>query len=185
MKKVLDTKSLLLENMAKLNPDFQLREEDKKWIQKAVNPEHKGYCSPMTKPTCTSKRKALAKRFKKGIEESKMILKEGITDMNAPEYINQYKSRVIKIKEFVDSLLNQGEYDIIDTLFKLLIDRKKQVPASVNENNSFKYQEKVEHLKGKIDYLFDTNHYDILDKIDGIISKLFPISDEELAAELA
>ena len=46
MKKVLDTKSLLLENMAKLNPDFQLREEDKKWIQKAVNPEHKGFCSP-------------------------------------------------------------------------------------------------------------------------------------------
>ena len=178
MKKVLDTKSLLLENMAKLNPDFQLREEDKKWIQKAVNPEHKGFCSPENKPTCTPARKALAKRFKKGI-------KEGITDMNTPEYINQYKSRVTKIKEFVDSLLNQGEYDIIDTLFKLLIDRKKQVPASVNENNSFEYQEKVEHLKGKIDYLFDTNHFDILDKIDDIISKLFPISDEELAAELA
>ena len=69
MRKVLkDTKSLLLENMAKLNPDFQLREEDEKWIQKAVDPEHKGYCTPMTKPTCTPQRKALAKRFKKGIE---------------------------------------------------------------------------------------------------------------------
>jgi hypothetical protein len=70
MRKVLkDTKTLLLENMMKLNPDFQLREEDEKWIQKAVNPEHKGYCTPMTKPTCTPKRKALAKRFKKGIED--------------------------------------------------------------------------------------------------------------------
>ena len=42
-------------------------DEVKKWIQKAVDPEHKGYCTPMSKPTCTPKRKALAKRFKKGI----------------------------------------------------------------------------------------------------------------------
>jgi len=40
--------------------------KDKKWIQKAVNPEHEGYCTPMTKSTCTPRRKALAKRFKKG-----------------------------------------------------------------------------------------------------------------------
>lgn len=38
---------------------------DKKWIQKAINPAHKGYCTPMTKPTCTPKRKALAKTLKK------------------------------------------------------------------------------------------------------------------------
>ena len=38
---------------------------EKDWIQGAVNPEHKGYCTPMTKSTCTPKRKALAKRFKK------------------------------------------------------------------------------------------------------------------------
>jgi hypothetical protein len=40
--------------------------ESKKWIQKAVNPKHKGYCTPMTKSTCTPRRKALAKRFKSG-----------------------------------------------------------------------------------------------------------------------
>ena len=39
--------------------------KDKNWIQKAVNPAHKGYCTPMTKPTCTPKRKALAMTFKK------------------------------------------------------------------------------------------------------------------------
>lgn len=38
----------------------------KKWIQSAVNPAHKGYCSPMSKKTCTPRRKALAKRFKAG-----------------------------------------------------------------------------------------------------------------------
>ena len=43
------------------------KEKTKKWIQKAVDPKHKGYCTPMTKPTCTPARKALAKRFKKGI----------------------------------------------------------------------------------------------------------------------
>lgn len=35
------------------------------WIKKAVNPAHKGYCTPMTKSTCTPRRKALAKTFKK------------------------------------------------------------------------------------------------------------------------
>lgn len=39
--------------------------KDKKWIQKAVNPKHKGFCTPMSKPTCTPKRKALARTFKK------------------------------------------------------------------------------------------------------------------------
>lgn len=37
------------------------------WIQKAINKDHKGYCTPMTKKTCTPHRKALAKRFKKGL----------------------------------------------------------------------------------------------------------------------
>ena len=38
---------------------------DKKWIQKAVNPKHEGYCTPMTKKTCTPARKRLAKLFKR------------------------------------------------------------------------------------------------------------------------
>jgi len=45
--------------------DFKSGSDDK-WIQKAINPKHKGYCTPMTKKTCTPARKALAKRFKKG-----------------------------------------------------------------------------------------------------------------------
>lgn len=35
------------------------------WIQGAVNPAHKGFCSPMTKSTCTPRRKAFAKNMKK------------------------------------------------------------------------------------------------------------------------
>ena len=45
--------------------------KDKNWIQKAVNPKHKGFCTPMTKKTCTPKRKALAKTFKKMGRERK------------------------------------------------------------------------------------------------------------------
>jgi hypothetical protein len=40
--------------------------EEKNWIQGAINPKHKGFCTPMTKKTCTPRRKALAKRFKHG-----------------------------------------------------------------------------------------------------------------------
>lgn len=39
--------------------------KDGKWIQKAINPAHKGYCTPETKATCTPKRKALAHTLRK------------------------------------------------------------------------------------------------------------------------
>lgn len=35
------------------------------WIRKAVNPAHKGFCSPVTKSTCTPRRKAFAMTMKK------------------------------------------------------------------------------------------------------------------------
>ena len=56
----------------KVNEAGMTSEGDKKWIQKAVKPSHKGYCTPMTKPTCTPRRKALAMRFKKGIEKEQV-----------------------------------------------------------------------------------------------------------------
>ena len=50
--------------------DEMMNEEDD-WIQKAVDPEHEGDCTPMTKSTCTPARKALAKRFKKAARKKK------------------------------------------------------------------------------------------------------------------
>jgi len=38
--------------------------KDGGWIKGAINPEHKGYCTPMTKETCTPHRKAFAMRAK-------------------------------------------------------------------------------------------------------------------------
>jgi hypothetical protein len=37
----------------------------KNWIQKAINPKHKGFCTPQSKATCTPKRKALAQTLRK------------------------------------------------------------------------------------------------------------------------
>jgi len=65
------------EYLSEDNLDEKKKKKKKKdWIQKAVDPEHKGYCTPMTKSTCTPKRKALAKRFKKAGRKEK---KEGGT----------------------------------------------------------------------------------------------------------
>jgi hypothetical protein len=286
MRKVLkDTKSLLLENMAKLNPDFQLKEEDKKWIQKAVNPEHKGYCTPMTKPTCTPARKALAKRFKKGIDEEtdkgrEIIytfktdaitetmgdpnkkqyrhpvhliegtmkytptyngvvlsisdtpgswyvdtLMEGDAKYNNIMYIDfgakwicsnwseimkelnewisnseniqegigvqsftdpkEFKAKAEKIKAVVDKLFNEEDFDIIETLYRMMVERRKGSPTivknsgGITEDHSLDYQKKADLIKGKVDFLFDNNHYDVLDKIDKIMDQLFQSGEEE------
>lgn len=40
--------------------------EKKKFLKQAINKKHKGYCTPMSKKTCTPHRKALARRFKAG-----------------------------------------------------------------------------------------------------------------------
>lgn len=34
---------------------------EKNWIKDAINPKHKGFCTPRTKKTCTPRRLALAK----------------------------------------------------------------------------------------------------------------------------
>lgn len=103
-----NNKALLFERMQYLNPDFKkpltegmgIGEEEKKddkWIQKAVNPEHKGDCTPMTKDTCTPPKKALAKRFKKGIENEGEEMGEEHEELSIEE---KYENLV----KFVDSI---------------------------------------------------------------------------------
>ena len=65
MKKFLEI-LLKKQNNTGINKIYTMaKAKDKKWIQKAVNPAHKGYCTTMTKATCTPKRKSLAMTFKK------------------------------------------------------------------------------------------------------------------------
>jgi hypothetical protein len=79
------------ECMNEWNKDDEEINEADRWIQQALNPSHKGYCTPMSKKTCTPKRKALARRFKKGIEG---------------EAVNKLHNYIL---EEIDDLLQEGD----------------------------------------------------------------------------
>lgn len=89
-----------------LSQVMRLQEEDDKWIQKAVDPAHKGYCTPMTKDTCTPRRKALAKRFKAGIED------ESVNETDA--FLESVRETIQKFEEspkFGGEDVSQAMYD--------------------------------------------------------------------------
>ena len=71
-------------NQKTLIPRNKKGGSSKNWIQKAVNPKHKGYCTPMTKSTCTPHRKTLAKRFK-AITRARKYEDGGLI-----EFLNEY-----------------------------------------------------------------------------------------------
>ena len=57
-----------IENIGMLQEKKKKKSGD--WMDE-LNPEHKGYCTPMSKKTCTPARKALARRFKKAARNKK------------------------------------------------------------------------------------------------------------------
>ena len=116
-----------------LGQKMGLQEEDK-WIQKAVDPAHKGYCTPMTKDTCTPRRKALAKRFKAGIEDKSIM--EAIVGDNPEEY----RTKAERLKQTIDNLFNEEHFDIIDTLYRLIVERRKPTAPELSEMNDASLQ---------------------------------------------
>jgi hypothetical protein len=50
---------------AGVNSGSLVKEKKGGWLAGAVNPNHKGYCTPMSKPTCTGHRRAFALMMKK------------------------------------------------------------------------------------------------------------------------
>jgi DNA-directed RNA polymerase subunit RPC12/RpoP len=54
-----------LKEVKALREKIERISEKQKWM-KDINPDHKGYCTPMSKSTCTPRRKAFAKRAKAG-----------------------------------------------------------------------------------------------------------------------
>lgn len=74
----------------KLIPKSKKGSSSKNWIQKAVNPAHKGYCTPMTKSTCTPHRKALAKRFKT-MAKARKHQDGGIINWDISNILKQWK----------------------------------------------------------------------------------------------
>jgi hypothetical protein len=77
-----------------------------KWIQKIKTLKaHKGYCTPMTKSTCTPKRAALARTFKKMAKSRKgkegMYMAQGAykDNKNTPAMSHPFKSSGLKLKQ--------------------------------------------------------------------------------------
>lgn len=126
-----------------------LKEGDDKWIQKAVNPEHKGDCTPMSKPSCTPHKKALAKRFKKGIEDESAQMSE--SEQKLRKYI---RARLQEHAGLKKSSLNEDKKSetlkkldaAIDNQFKLFEAVALKKRDSLNEIFGFSIKEKFAKL---------------------------------------
>lgn len=69
------------------------KSKGKNWIQGAVNPAHKGFCSPVTKSTCTPRRKAFAETMKKHHGFHKKHENGGTINYDISEILENYKNR--------------------------------------------------------------------------------------------
>ena len=126
-----------------------LKEGDDKWIQKAVNPEHKGDCTPMSKPSCTPHKKALAKRFKKGIEDESVQMSE--SEQKLRKYI---RTRLEEHAGIRKPSLNEGKKSetlkkldaIIDNQFKLFEAVALKKKDNINEILGFSVAERFAKL---------------------------------------
>jgi hypothetical protein len=156
MKKNIDIRTKLFENMVKLNPGFKMlnvnnlkklvTEAEDKRIQKVVNPENK----------------SINEQF-------------GGFD---------YKVIIDKLKKKIDDLLDQGDFDSLDALYRLLVPKSERESSASEKMMKIAEQQmpdnrrKSELLKGKIDFLAATNHYDIIEKLNNILDKIFPSVNE-------
>jgi len=111
-----------------------MNEKKDKWIGKAVDPEHKGYCTPMTKKTCTPRRKALAMRFKKGLEEVKAMCDEYM-DEASYKVVAQTQTQTQKDdqakKVQVDPKVTEASYKTQGPSYRTFKD-SPQLPAAKN-----------------------------------------------------
>lgn len=150
---VTDKKNMILggkisnEESKKAVEEKEVTEEDldevKKWIQKAVDPKHKGYCTPMTKKTCTPRRKALAKRFKKGIEKESVQSKK-ILSLSEAQMIELLRKIINEAAETMDktteaAIRNSGKENA-DYLAAVEKKIKDYLSFKGNDNPKFPHQ---------------------------------------------
>jgi hypothetical protein len=73
-------------------------------------------------------------------------------------------------KQDIESLIEDGDYTTILTIYDFLFDPPEQ---KIAEHHSPEHKQKVEKLKGKLDFLFQNDHYDIIDKLCQIVDQLY------------
>lgn len=114
----------------------------KHWIQGAINPKHKGYCSPMTKSTCTPHRKALAMTFKKhhGFHEN------GGVQLPKYQYAGETPQSPLNIPE--EEKVDSSKYPMDDFLIRpgmngLYDNRTPEYEPIRSDTPPFAYQSKI------------------------------------------
>jgi len=110
-----------------------------------------------------------------GIQEDENVI-ETIGSDNPEEY----QSKVEQLKQTIDSLFNEGQYDVLDTLFRLLVDRKRPVVAeelvaTVNEVVGGEEQ-KTANAQKKVD-----NAYIALGELQNIIDNVLYLNKEDIS----
>lgn len=132
----------------------------------------------------TLQRLNLAKTFKKQAQNEEQmpgmdnyIERAGLSDQAVKQKVEQMKSKL-------DQLAAEYDYESLDALAALLLGRKNRL-TTMSEHHSPEYAKKVDLMKGKLDFYFDTDHYDIIDKLDQIFNKIYNEKVPETGLELS
>lgn len=82
------------------------------WISKAVNKNHVGYCTPISKSTCTGRRKAFAETMKKHHGFHKAEMGEDLNSNDFQVEDNQFQQLSPSIGQFTGPSHEQGGVDM-------------------------------------------------------------------------
>lgn len=89
------------------------------------------------------------------------------------QFDDQYQTKVEKLKQIIDKLFDEKDYDVIDTLYRLLIG-KTSAPApasfSLKENYLRSCPTKIKLIKGKIGFIFENRDITTINKVYDIIN---------------
>lgn len=96
----------------------------------------------------------------------KLMQRTGLSD-------EQMKNKVEDMKKVLDKLESEKDYETLNALVGLLLGKKYRAKNNLQEHHSEEHERKVDLMKGKLDFFFDNDHYDIIDKLDNIFNKLF------------
>lgn len=187
-----------------LNQVMRLQEKDDKWMQGAVKKPgalHKelGVPEDETIPMSTINDK-LADLRAKGRGDKKLSPKELKTlqrlnfAKNAKKSQNEamnwekvaadneikYRKMTDEIKDKIDWIYNDEDWDSLESLHQLLRVGRNEIPIGVNENQMPSIGQKVEKIKAGVDFMFNEKNYNAIEAIYKIAMKLFNQKSPEL-----
>ena len=92
----------------------------------------------------------------------------------------KYRKMADDIKEKIDWIYDDEDWDSLESLFQLLRVGRNKVPIGVNENQMPSIGQKVEKIKAGVDFMFNEKNYNAIEAIYEISMKLFNQKSPEL-----